>query len=83
MAKIFLVYYNDFPQNLESFTKNDRNISITKEGVRSFGGAMFPRICIRVKSVSPSEDKDRERKISNLLQYLKDSRQILDFSMQG
>lgn len=85
MTKIFLVYYNQLPQAIEDLPKTDKRITVSKEGIRAYtdSGTMFPRVCIRIQAVSPSEDKDRERKVANLLQYLKTGRQIIDFSAQG
>ena len=85
MTKIFLVYYNQLPPAIDDLPKEDKRITVTKEGVRPYkdSGTIFPRVCIRIQSVSSSEDKDRELKVSNLLQYLKTGRQIIDFSKQG
>lgn len=83
MSKSFLVYFTTLPKDIESLVNKDKHITVSKEGIREYNGAMFPRLCIRVVTVSPSEDKDRSRMISNLLQYLKDGRQIIDFTTQG
>jgi len=82
MVKNFLVYYNQLPSLIADLPKTDKRITVSKEGIKVYqeGGLAFPRLCIRIQSVSPSEDKDRERKIINLLQYLKASRQIINFS---
>ena len=83
MNKVFLVYYTQLPSELDKMVQSDRHITLSKDGIRYLNGNPFPRLCLKIKSVSPGEDKDRERKVANLLQYLKDGRQIIDFSKQG
>ena len=80
MHKKFLVYFHNLPSALETLPAEDKNITVAKEGLREYGGSVFPRLCIKIRSVSPSEDKDRERKVADLLKYLMDGRQIIDFS---
>jgi hypothetical protein len=83
MNKIFFVYFNNLPPAINQLVAADKNIVMTKEGVRSYGGSVFPRLTLKIKHVSPAEDSDRSRKIANLLQYLKDGGQIIDFNSQG
>ena len=79
MNTIFLVYFEQLPKAISDLATGDKNITISKDGLKPYGGSMFPRISIRIKNISPSEDKDRNSKVKNLLQSLKDSGQIIGF----
>lgn len=76
----FFVYYIELPMELEAFVRNDNQMSLMKDGVKSMKGGRFPRLTIRIKPVSPSKDKDRVRNLLNILQGLQNTGEIIGFS---
>ena len=82
MGKKILIYLSDgIPDDLAKLT-NDGFITISKDGIRTFQNGIYIRICVRIKQVSGSEDKERLSKVINTLQYLKNNDKIIDFVVQ-
>lgn len=78
--KIFFVYFNALPAQLDDFVRQDGNMSILKDGVKAMRGGKFPRLTVRVKPVSASDDNQRVRDLVNLLQSLQNMGQIISYT---
>lgn len=80
MDKIFLVYYINLPIEINKLPLEDKHIVVNKEGVKDFRGAKFARSQIRIVSVSNAEDKSRTMYVKAVLDLLRASGKIVDFT---
>jgi len=76
------VFYRDLPSALETFVNTDGHIMLRKDGVFPFNGTRVPRMTLEVAPVSFTKDKERAKKLVELLGELESNNQILGFSIR-
>lgn len=79
MDKIFLVYFVNMPTELDLLVLTDKNVSMTKEGVKSLLGGKFARILLRVKGSAGPNGKARVQRVNDLLVHLQTIGEIIEF----
>lgn len=68
--KRYAVYYRNIPPALKLFVQRDGNMSMTKDGVYDLDGQACPRLTITVAPTKTDSDRDRLRKLEELLEEL-------------
>lgn len=80
---IFIViYYRDIPLILKSFISKDGDMKYSKDGVCSGVGHSCPRMTVTMGYNDNDKDRDRLKRITNLLGELESNNQIVSFSVK-
>lgn len=78
--KKYAVYYHEIPLLLELFIKKDGNMGVTKDGVHKGLGHACPRLTITVNPGAIDTDRERLRRLEELLTELSANNQIAGWS---
>lgn len=84
ILKKAIIYYRDFPKQLESQILSDVNMSFVKDGslMCEANGKRMPRMTIFIKSLKNEDthnDKKRIKQLEQQLTYMIKTNQIISF----
>ena len=85
MNRQIIVFYRNYPTELDSYIRSDGFMTLVRDGVHPIGTIKksAPRLTILTKSLSPARDPDRIRGLFNLLDELVARGQILLYREGG
>lgn len=75
------VFINDFPVELESWIRSEKEITITRDGMQPYGATSLPRLTILMSNRLTPADKEKELKLLNLLTELQANGKIISFKV--
>jgi hypothetical protein len=76
----FLIYYRTLPNLLMDYLTKDLHMTYSKDGIYVVEGHATPRLSVTVHPVNVHSDKERVRRLTQILEELKINNQIVDWN---